>query len=67
MAETGGVTPDRGLVIANDILLWGATGLGTLSLVLAGLAVYLIARRQGYFYRVSVRSTHRTESDAREV
>jgi hypothetical protein len=43
--------------------MWAAAGLGALALVLAGCAVYLAIRHQGFFYRANVRSTHHAEAE----
>ena len=46
------------MLVWSDIALLGAASLGILSIVLAGVAAYLVIRHQGYFYAANVRSTH---------
>jgi hypothetical protein len=53
--------------VASELIIWGAAGLGVASLLLAGLATYLIVRHQGYFYRAQVRSTHRSGDEHEDV
>jgi hypothetical protein len=47
----------------GEALVWVAAGLGAFALVLAGFAVYLVIRHQGFFYRANVRSTHHAEAE----
>ena len=46
------------MLVWSDLALLGAASLGILSIVLAGVAAYLVIRHQGYFYTANVRSTH---------
>jgi hypothetical protein len=56
--EEPGVVGEPSVLVWSDIALLGAAGLGMLSIVLAGVAAYLVIRHQGYFYAANVRSTH---------
>ena len=54
-------------MVVSDIVLVGAASLGMVSLVLAGVALYLVVRHQGFFYTAKVRATHVSDQESEHV
>lgn len=64
MDEQPGLGSEPSSVVVSDIVLAGAASLGIVSLVLAGVALYLVVRHQGFFYTAKVRATHVSDQES---
>jgi hypothetical protein len=65
--EQPGLGSEPSSVVVSNIVLAGAASLGIVSLVLAGVALYLVVRHQGFFYTAKVRATHVSDQESEHV